>query len=78
MKFKVDLGKIKTREMVEIETSFGAAIKLMSRFMVDEVGDPIPEDEAYEKLMDMDMNEQQDATKQFTDAIIPNLKGRRS
>lgn len=78
MKFKVDLGQIKTREMVGIETSLGAAIKLMSRFMVDEAGNPVKEDEAYEKLMDLNMNEQQEATEQFTAAIVPNLKRRLS
>lgn len=77
MKFKVDIENIKTRELVEAEDSLKLALKLMSRFMVDESGDSIPEDEAYEKLLDLNIKEQQNASEAFTNSILPLLKGRR-
>lgn len=78
MKFKVDIEKIKTRELVEAEDSLKSALKLMSRFMVDETGEPVPEDEAYEKLLDLNIVEQQNVAESFAGSILPSLKGRRS
>jgi hypothetical protein len=78
MKFKVPTDSIKTRELVESEDSLKLALKLMSRFMVDETGNPIPQDEAYEQLLDLTLEEQAKTSEAFTNAIIPNLKGRRS
>lgn len=78
MKFKVDIEKIKTRELVEAEDSLKNALKLMSRFMVDETGEPVPEDEAYEKLLDLNIVEQQNVAESFAGSILPSLKGRRS
>ena len=78
MKFKVPTDAIKTRDLIESEDSLKLAIKLMSKFMVDEAGNPIPQDEAYEQLLDLTLEEQQKTSEAFTNAIIPNLKGRRS
>jgi hypothetical protein len=78
MKFKVDIEQIKTRELVEAEESLKKALKLMSRFMVDEVGNAIPEDEAYDKLLDLNIVEQQNSSEAFANSILPSLKGRRS
>jgi hypothetical protein len=78
VKFKIDVDQIKTRDLVESETSLKLALKLMSRFVVDESGNPVPEDTAYEQLLDLNIREQQSVSEQFTSAIIPNLKGRRS
>ena len=78
MKFKVPTDSIKTRELVESEDSLKLALKLMSRFMVDEAGNPIPQDEAYDQLLDLTLEEQAKTSEAFTNAIIPNLKGRRS
>jgi hypothetical protein len=78
MKFKVPTDSIKTRELVESEDSLKLALKLMSRFMVDETGNPIPQEEAYDQLLDLTLEEQAKASEAFTNAIIPNLKGRRS
>ena len=78
MKFKIDVDQIKTRDLVESETSLKLALRLMSRFVVTETGEPVPEDEAYEQLLDLNIREQQSVSEQFTSAIIPNLKGRRS
>lgn len=78
MKFKVETGQIKTRELIECETSLIGTINLMSRFMVDEAGNPIPEKEARESLLDLDIDEQMKVQEQFVAGIIPNLKGRRS
>jgi len=78
MKFKIDVDQIKTRDLVESETSLKLALKLMSRFVVDEAGNPVSEDVAYEQLLDLNIREQQSVSEQFTNAIIPNLKGRRS
>jgi hypothetical protein len=78
MKFKVDIEQIKTRELVEAEESLKAALKLMSRFMVDEVGNPIPEDEAYDKLLDLNIVEQQNTSEAFANSLLPSLKRRPS
>lgn len=78
MKFKVPTDSIKTRELVESEDSLKKALNLMSRFMVDEAGSSIPQDEAYEQLLDLTLEEQSRTSEAFTNAIIPNLKGRRS
>lgn len=78
MKFKIDIDQIKTRDLVESENSLSKALRLMSRFVVDEAGNQIPEDTAYEQLLDLNIREQQNVSEQFTSAIIPNLKGRRS
>jgi len=78
MKFKVPTDSIKTRELVESEDSLKLALKLMSRFMVDETGNPIQQDEAYDQLLDLTLEEQAKTSEAFTNAIIPNLKGRRS
>lgn len=78
MKFKVDIEKIKTREIVEAEESLKKALQLMSRFMVNEEGNPVPEDEAYEILLDLNIVEQQNTADSFAGSILPSLKGRRS
>ncbi len=78
MKFKVDIEKIKTREIVEAEESLKKALQLMSRFMVDEEGNPVPEDEAYEILLDLNIVEQQNTADSFAGSILPSLKERRS
>jgi len=78
MKFKVDVEQIKTRELVEAEGSLKLALKLMSRFMFDESGNPIPEDEAYEQLLDLNIVEQQNTSEAFANSLLPSLKGRRS
>jgi hypothetical protein len=78
MKFKVDIEQIKTREVVEAEDSLKAALKLMSRFMVDEAGEPIPQEEAYDKLLDLNIIEQQNIAEDFAGSILPSLKRRRS
>ena len=78
MKFKVDIEQIKTRELVEAEDSLKFALKLMSRFMVDEVGNPIPQEEAYEQLLDLNIIEQQNTSEAFANSLLPSLKGRRS
>ena len=78
MKFKVSTDAIKTRDLIESEDSLKLAIKLMSKFAVDESGNPIPQEEAYEMLLDLTLEEQQKTSEAFTNAIIPNLKGRRS
>jgi len=77
MKFKVSTDAIKTRDLIESEDSLKLAIKLMSKFAVDEAGNPIPQEEAYEMLLDLTLEEQQKTSEAFTNAIIPNLKGRR-
>jgi hypothetical protein len=46
--------------------------------MVDEVGNAIPEDEAYDKLLDLNIVEQQNSSEAFANSILPSLKGRRS
>ena len=78
MKFKVDIEQIKTREIVEAEGSLKLALKLMSRFMVDEVGNPIPENEAYDKLLDLNIVEQQNTSEAFANSLLPSLKRRPS
>jgi hypothetical protein len=78
MKFKVDIEQIKTREIVEAEESLKAALKLMSRFMVNEAGETIPQEEAYDKLLDLNIMEQQSVADSFAGSILPSLKGRRS
>jgi hypothetical protein len=78
MKFKVDVEQIKSRELVEAEDSLKAALKLMSRFMVDETGNPIPDKEAYEKLLDLNIIEQQNTSEAFADSLLPSLKRRPS
>lgn len=78
MKFKVDIEQIKTREIVEAEGSLKLALKLMSRFMVNESGDPIPEDEAYEQLLDLNIVEQRNTSEAFANSLLPSLKGRPS
>jgi hypothetical protein len=50
----------------------------MSRFMVDEVGNPIPQEEAYEQLLDLNIIEQQNTSEAFANSLLPSLKGRRS
>lgn len=78
MKFKVDIEQIKTREIVEAEGSLKAALQLMSRFMVDEAGETVPQEEAYEILLDLNIPEQQSVADSFAGSILPSLKGRRS
>ena len=78
MKFKVDIEQIKTREIVEAEESLKAALKLMSRFMVNEAGETIPQEEAYDILLDLNIMEQQSVADSFAGSILPSLKGRRS
>ena len=78
MKFKIDLEQIKTRELIDIETSLKAATVLMSRFMVKENGEPVPQPEAYEMILDMNVDELTETQEAFTAAILPNLKSRRS
>jgi hypothetical protein len=78
MKFKIDLGQIKTREFIAVETSLEAAVNLMSKCMVDELGNPISLEEAREKLLDLSIDDLADVQEQFTSSIIPTVKGRRS
>ncbi len=78
MKFKIPTDTIKNRDLVECEDSLKSSLQLMSRFMVDETGTPIPEDEAYEQLLDLTLEEQANVSEAFTKSIIPNMKGRRS
>ena len=78
MKFRVSTDAIKTRDLIESEDSLKLAIKLMSKFAIDESGNSIPQEEAYEMLLDLTLEEQQKTSEAFTNAIIPNLKGRRS
>lgn len=78
MKFKVDLEQIKTRELVALESSLSAGVKLMSRFMVDASGEPIPEDKATEMLMELNAVELNAAVSDFTEAVLPNVKSGRS
>jgi hypothetical protein len=78
MKFKVELEQIKTRELIALETSLSAGVKLMSRFMVDASGEPIPEDKASELLMELNAVELNEAVSTFTESILPKVKGGRS
>lgn len=78
MKFKVELDQIKTRELIALETSLSAGVKLMSRFMVDTNGDPIPEEQASEILLDLNAVELNQAVSSFTETILPKAKGGRS
>lgn len=78
MKFKIPTDAIKNRDLVECEDSLKQSLQLMSRFMVDDDGNPIPQDEAFEQLLDLTMEEQANVSASFTNSIIPNMKGRRS
>lgn len=74
MKFIV--GKIKTREIVALESEMSVKniVTLMSRFMVDDNNNSIPQDVAYEQLLDLDLQDQIKAQEAFMQAILPNLK----
>lgn len=78
MKFKIPTDAIRNRDLVECEDSLKSSLQLMSRFMVDDDGIAIPQDEAYEQLLDLTIEEQARVSETFTKSIIPNLKGRRS
>jgi len=79
MKFKVELEKIKTRELIAMEKSpMSVGVDLMSRFMVNELGEPIPEDEAYKILIDTNAVEINEYVEQFYETILPKAKGGRS
>jgi len=78
MKFKVDTGQIKTRDLLACENSLTGTIDMMSRFMVNELGEYISENDAREMLLDLDIEEQIRVQEEFVNNLIPNLKRRRS
>jgi len=79
MKFKVETGKIKTRELVEIESgkSLTKTIDLMTKFAYTDTDVPMEPEAAREEFLEMNLDEIMDIQNDFMEAITPNLKGRR-
>jgi len=51
MKFFVDPDKVTTGELLDAEGNIRAMNNLMARFVVDNEGNPIPQDEALKQLL---------------------------
>lgn len=79
MLFRIDTGKISTREMVNAESTLSGTVRLMAKFMIDEGTDqPIPEEKALELLLDLPFEEQLEVQDQFRSEFLPKVKRRRS
>lgn len=75
MKFNILTSEIKTRELIQLETSQSLAqtVQLMSRFMIDEAtGQRVPQAEAYEALCDLSAEEIQAVQVAFMESFTPN------
>jgi len=75
MKFNIVTAEIKTRELIQLETSQSLAqtVNLMSRFMIDEAtGARVPQAEAYEVLCDLSAEEIQSVQVAFMESFRPN------
>ena len=77
MNFNIITKQIKTREVLEAQEDLGAAINMMSRFMVDDAGEPIPQEQAREILLDLDLDEQAEVQEDFLAAFTRQAKKRR-
>lgn len=77
MKFKIDTGKIKTREVIESDGNLTKTIDLMTKFAYTDAGEPMEPEVAKEELLDMNLNDLMDIQNDFVEAITPKLKGRR-
>ena len=74
MKFKVSPHDIQTKELIAAEGSIAKTVLIMQRFMVDESGNKIPEEEAAEIIGELPLDEITQAQTDFVNAILPNLK----
>lgn len=64
-KFSVEIHKVKTREWLTAFSDDAASIDLMSQFLIDEKGEPIPQDTAKEMLLDTQLDELMEAQESF-------------
>lgn len=65
MRFSVELHRIKTGEWLKAFGDDIALAALMARFMIDEKGDPIPEDKAAEIIADTTIDQFIEAQEDF-------------
>lgn len=76
MKFKIE--KVTMGQLRRAENSNSAAMELLAAHAVDDLGEPIPVEQAMEQLDAMDMLEFYAAWAEFNKAALPNPNGRRS
>lgn len=64
-KFSLDIHKVKTRDWLTAFNDDAASIELMSQFLVDTEGQPIPQEQAREQLLDTTLDELMEAQESF-------------
>lgn len=69
MNFTVNAKAIKTRELIEAQTNMEALVDIMARFVVDDSGAPIPQEQARELILDTDVEELIQAQEDFLAAF---------
>ena len=70
MNFKADPEKITTGELLDAEGDVRAMNALMSRFVVDPAGNPIPQDEAIKMLRALTFFENAKAQQDFLASLF--------
>lgn len=68
--FKVDPHKLTTGELLEAENDLARMNNLMSRFLVDLNGDPIPQEEAIVKLLGLSFADNYEAQQDFLAGLL--------
>ncbi len=74
MNFNIKTNRIKARELIAAQSNMEDAIALMSRFVVDGQGNEIPEADAKEQLLDLDIDNLIEVETVFMNAFSPTKR----
>lgn len=77
MRLKISRGRLKLRDVINAERGFADTMqmaKFLARFVVGEDGEYLPEDEALERVLDVDVAQLPEITAQLS-AEIRKMQG---
>jgi predicted Zn-dependent peptidase len=77
MAMQFSVKKLKANEVIRAETSNSGMADLMARYAVDGADNPLPYDEAFQQLGELEMSDFYACWMEFLKAGVPNVSGRR-